>query len=288
MKVRSLTALADQQSAASRPSNNPKTPPSSNDRALTRFVGVDAYEAAGGQVMRDLFAEEYEHGVWFEDPVLLEKLATDRLHAAADELATRWKWAVPMIEVAWDDTARYGRIEPQPGVPTDEEKAEIEELETRHDELANLDEEDWTDELVAEGESVMARLEEIQGAIKARAVFRRDDFAMAGCIATIGRDGTLQVIAGLVKPEDVPKREKSTEAGTQAANGHDAHATEPEPEPSGDAATVDPGLDADASEADPDPAVAGGPDGIAATGRVNRHDAPPDLMEIPEFLRRVH
>ena len=35
MKARSLTALADQQSAASRPSNNPKTPPSSNDRALT-------------------------------------------------------------------------------------------------------------------------------------------------------------------------------------------------------------------------------------------------------------
>ena len=34
MKARSLTALADQQSAASRPSNNPKTPPSSNDRAL--------------------------------------------------------------------------------------------------------------------------------------------------------------------------------------------------------------------------------------------------------------
>ena len=193
--------------------------------AIARFVGVDAYEAAGGQVMRDLFADEYEHGVWFEDPVLLEKLATDRLQAAADELATRWKWAVPMIEVAWDDTARYGRVEPQPGTPTDEEKAEIEKLETRHDELANLDEEDWTDELVAEGESVMARLEEIQGAIKARAVFRRDDFAMAGCIATIGRDGTLQVIAGLVKPEDMPKPEESAEAGTQAANGHDAHAT---------------------------------------------------------------
>ena len=44
--------------------------------AVARFVGVDAYEAAGGTVMRDLFADEHEHGVWFEDPVLLEKLAT--------------------------------------------------------------------------------------------------------------------------------------------------------------------------------------------------------------------
>ena len=86
--------------------------------AIARFVGVEAYEAAGGAVMRDLFADEHEHGVWFEDPVLLEKLATGKLQAAADELATRWKWAVPMIEAAWDDTARYGRIEPQPGTPS--------------------------------------------------------------------------------------------------------------------------------------------------------------------------
>ena len=83
--------------------------------AVARFVGVDAYEAAGGAVMRDLFADEHEHGVWFEDPVLLEKLAMAKLQAAADELATRWKWAIPMIETAWDDTARYGRVEPQPG-----------------------------------------------------------------------------------------------------------------------------------------------------------------------------
>ena len=193
--------------------------------AIARFVGVEAYEAAGGTVMRDLFTDEYEHGVWFEDPVLLEKMATEKLQAAADELATRWKWAVPMIETAWDDTARYGRVEPQPGTPTDEEKAEIEKLETRHDELVNLDEEDWTDELVAEGETLVARLEEIQAAVKARAVFRREDFSMAGCIATIGRDGDLQVIAGLVKPEDMPKPAESGEAGTQAANGHDAHAT---------------------------------------------------------------
>ena len=39
---------------------------------------------------------------------------------------------------------------------------------------------------------------------------------MAGCIATIGRDGTLQVIQGLVKPEDMLK-----DTGA-AANGHDA------------------------------------------------------------------
>ena len=192
--------------------------------AIARFVGVDAYEAAGGAVMRDLFADEHEHGVWFEDPVLLEKLATGKLKAAADELATRWKWAVPMIETAWDDTARYGRVEPQPGVPTDEERAEIEKLETRYDELRGMDDDEWTQETVEEAGRIETRLDEIEGAVEARAVFRREDFAMAGCIVTVGNDGALQVIAGLVKPEDMPKPAESGEAGTQAGSDHDPDA----------------------------------------------------------------
>ena len=192
--------------------------------AIARFVGVDVYEAAGGAVMRDLFAEEYEHGVWFEDPVLLEKLAMDKLQAAADELSTRWKWAIPMIEAGWDDTASYGRIEPQPGVPTDDERAEIEKLETRYDELRGLDDDAWTEELLEEAGRIEARLDEIEGAVEARAMWRREDFAMAGCIATVGNDGALQVIAGLVKPEDMPKPAESGDAAGPAGNDHDPDA----------------------------------------------------------------
>ncbi len=187
--------------------------------AIARFVGVDAYEAAGGAVMRDLFADEHEHGVWFEDPALLETLAMDKLRAAADELATRWKWAIPMIEAGWDDTASYGRIEPQPGVPTDEEKAEIEKLEARYDELRGLDDDAWTEALVEEAERIEARLDEIGGAVEARAMWRREDFAMAGCIATVNGNGSLHVIAGLVKPEDMPKPAQSDDAATQTASG---------------------------------------------------------------------
>ncbi len=192
--------------------------------AIARFVGVDAYEAAGGQVLRDLFAHDDESGVWFEDPALLEKLAMAKLQAAADELATRWKWATAMIEVDWNDTARHGRIEPRPADPTDEERAEIDKLQTRHDELVNLDDGDWTEELVAEGERIEARLDEIEAAIEARAVFRREDLAMAGCIVTVGRDGAMQVVQGLVKPEDMPKPAESSDAGTTTGNGHDAEA----------------------------------------------------------------
>ena len=184
--------------------------------AVARFVGVEAYEAAGGQVLRDLFARDDESGVWFEDPVLLEKIATDKLQAAADELATRWKWATAMIEVAWDDTARYGRIEPQPAERTPEERAEIDKLVTRQDELAQLDDDEWTEELLSEAESIETRLDEIEGAVEARAVFRREDLAMAGCIVTVGQDGSMQLIQGLVKPEDMPKPDRESDPDADA------------------------------------------------------------------------
>ena len=193
--------------------------------AIARFVGVEAYEAAGGQVLRDLFTRDDESGVWFEDPVLLAKLATEKLQAAADELATRWKWAIAMVEVKWSDTARYGRIEPQPAERTPEERAKIGKLEARQAELAELDDDEWIQETLTEAESIENRLDAIEGAIEARAVWRREDFAMAGCIVTIAQDGSMQIIPGLVKPEDMPKRTESADAGAEAGNGQDTDAT---------------------------------------------------------------
>ena len=195
--------------------------------ALARYVGVDAYEAAGGAVLRDLFADEYENGVWLEDPALLMKLALDRLQFAADELATRWKWAEARLDVDWSDLARFGRVHPTPAEPTDDEKAEIERLHTRHDELVNMDNDEWTEELVDEGDSIQTRLGEIEDAVKARAVYKPDDIAIAGCIATVGDDGQLQLVQGLVKPEDMPAKDTATGQATgddAAAGTHDGGA----------------------------------------------------------------
>ena len=141
----------------------------------------------------------------------------DSLQAAARELETRWKWAEARLDVDWSATAAFGRVRPQPAEPTDGEKAEIERLRTRNDELANMDDEDWTEELVEEAESNETRLDEIEATIEARAIYRREDIAIAGCIATVGNDGELKLIQGLVRPEDMPARE----AGDAGAAGHD-------------------------------------------------------------------
>ena len=205
---------------------------------LARFVGVDDYEAAGGAVLRDLFADEEERGVWLEDPALLEELAGKKLKTEADAQSKRWKWAEARIDVDWNNVARYGRINPEPSEPTAEESAEIDRLNERQHDLANMDEEDWTEELEAESVTNEARIEEIGEGIEARAQFRPEDHAIAGCIVTIGRDGALQRIEGLVRPEDMP--EKSDPAGKAAAEGGNGPADGTESAPA-ETAGSDPG-----------------------------------------------
>ena len=194
--------------------------------AIARFVGVDAYEAAGGAVLRDLFADEDESGIWLEDPALLQKLAMEKLDETVKDLETRWRWASAMPEVDWTSIAHYGRINPEPATPTGEETAEIERLRTREDELDNLDEDDWTEALGEEACAIETRTCVIHAAIEARAAYRAEDYAIAGCIATIGRDGELQVIGGLVRPGDMPKPANSEDnAGGDAGDGDGDSAT---------------------------------------------------------------
>ena len=196
--------------------------------AVARFVGMEAYEAAGGTLTRDLFAGEDGSGTWFDDPVLLNELATEKLRAAADDLTTRWKWAEAVLEADWSATAGFGRISPEPGVPTEEEKAERESLRARHDELVNMDEDEWPDELIKEAEAIESRLHAIEEVVESRAAFRAQDFAIAGCIATVGHDGALKVIKGLVRPEDMPERtDLSKDDGTDPGRVDSPVITEP-------------------------------------------------------------
>ncbi len=191
--------------------------------AVAHFVGVGAYEAAGGAVLRDLFSDEDESGVWLEDPVLLNNLAMQKLEETAKDLATTWRWATAVPEVDWTELARYGRIQPEPATPTDEEASELERLRSREDELCDLDEDEWTEQLGEEACAIETRTDEIHAAIEARAAYRAEDYAMAGCIATIGRDGKLQVIKGLVRPVDMPKPADAGESnGGEADDGGDA------------------------------------------------------------------
>ncbi len=191
--------------------------------AIARFVGPDAYEAAGGALDRDLFAAEHDSGVWFEDPRLLDELAQKQLQDIALPLAREWKWAEARLEVDWNTTARYGRVHPVPAQPTPEEAAERDKLLTRQDELGNMDDDDWTEDLVVEAEDLERRLDELQEEIDARAVYADSDKAISGCIVTVAQDGSTQIIAGLVRPDDIPT---DANASDTSGNGDTAASSE--------------------------------------------------------------
>lgn len=63
----------------------------SSDSPIVRFVGLKAYEAAGGLVRRDLFADA-DHG-WATDTELLQRLAAEKFARAAAQVQKEgWSW----------------------------------------------------------------------------------------------------------------------------------------------------------------------------------------------------
>ncbi|KAF0098943.1 MAG: ParB domain-containing protein nuclease [Rhodospirillaceae bacterium] len=167
-----------------------------------RFVGAEAYEAAGGVILRDLF--EDDNGGWFEDVALLDRLATERLAAAAETIAAEgWKW----IEVAVD--FRYGHmshLRQLDGVTIELAPAEQLTFDALTAEQTKLEiEYERADELPDE---VDARLGEIEAALAAfenRPVrYEPTEIARAGVFVSIDADGHLEVDRGYVRPEDEP------------------------------------------------------------------------------------
>src|SRR3546814_20805969 len=63
----------------------------SSDLKRVRFVGLNAYEAEGGVVLRDLFSQNDEG--WLQDVALLERLVAAKLTSEAETIqAEGWRW----------------------------------------------------------------------------------------------------------------------------------------------------------------------------------------------------
>ncbi|MGH1447065.1 MAG: ParB/RepB/Spo0J family partition protein [Cognatishimia sp.] len=166
-----------------------------------KFVGVEAYEAEGGAVTRDLFSDE----VLLASPALLDQLFAEKLDAARADLieAQGWAWAETRSE-AWLnyydlDQMKLARIYPIEGELTEAEAEEYDAIA----ELANgglLD------------ESGEARLAALQAILDGD--YSDDQKAHAGCIILVNGSGKLEMTTGLVRPDD---KKAAIEAGVLQA-----------------------------------------------------------------------
>jgi ParB family chromosome partitioning protein len=195
-----------------------------------RFVGLAAYEAAGGNVLRDLFEED--GGGWLEDIALLERLVAEKLRTEAETIAAEnWKWieVAPSFPYGHDHGLR--RLEGEPGDITIEEQASLDALQVEYTALQEKYED--ADEIPDEADTRLGEIEQALAAFEDRPhIFDAAAVPHAGVFVSIDTHGMLQIARGYVRREDesafvAAVAEPDPEAGSAALGSDDGDQTRP-------------------------------------------------------------
>jgi ParB family chromosome partitioning protein len=178
--------------------------------SLGRFVGVDAFESAGGHIERDLFSDRGDG--YISDMPLLARLAEEKLAAAAlpFQESGDWAWVEIVQELDYQAICRYGRAQMVERIATPEELTHISSMETRAEEIdAQIEVLEETDEDFSNSAEYKALDEqrdalsaEISNAKNVLLVLSPEHKALAGVLVGIGEAGQLRIEVGRIKPED--------------------------------------------------------------------------------------
>jgi ParB family chromosome partitioning protein len=167
---------------------------SSDDRRAA-FVGAEAYQAAGGSIIRDLFDEE--GGGFFADAALLNGLVREKLAAEAAGIeAEGWKWIVVEPEFNHEMAAGMRRVYPEAAPLSEADQARLDELEQRHNALS--DEDDGSEEFATQLQTLEAEIEALTGAEQ----FQPEDIALAGAFVCLHHHGEPRIERGFIRAED--------------------------------------------------------------------------------------
>ncbi|MFG1275414.1 ParB/RepB/Spo0J family partition protein [Xanthobacter flavus] len=177
-----------------------------------RFVGIEAYEAAGGTVLRDLF--QGDDGGWLQDVVLVDRMVADKLAADADAIRGEgWKWIEMAPDFAYGHTYGLRQLRGEPTPLTMEEGAARDAVQSEYDRLSEAHAD--ADDLPEEVDARLGELEAMLEAFETRPLtFDPTEVARAGAFVSIAQDGRLRVERGYVRPEDeVPVEEDHDRSG---------------------------------------------------------------------------
>ncbi len=187
--------------------------PANDGRAL--FVGIEAYVAAGGHVLRDLFDDRNQG--YLTDPALLDRLVTQKLEGEADTIrAEGWKWVEIMPAISSEALRQFGREYPERLEPDETQQAVIDKLTAEYEALIEEHGEDPPEEI---GIRMEALSDEIDALSEGTERWEPEAIARCGAVIGIGHGGGIAVQRGLLRPEDEPAESSDTKAngGTAAA-----------------------------------------------------------------------
>jgi len=189
--------------------------------AKARFVGRDAYLAAGGRIEGDLFAAEGDEN-WI-DVDLLETLASQKLEAAADELAQAEGLAfvtpIAATHVPYDLERQLHEFHVPARPLTDEENARVEALSAENDSLVEKLEQELVEGSI-EADAANARIDAIERELEEIDNSRQEiDQALKAQVGTflyIGGDGEARVHTRLFSEKPVSDPNAPTKASDDA------------------------------------------------------------------------
>lgn len=185
----------------------------------TVYVGLEAYEAAGGVVMRDLFDED--NGGWLQDPALLEQLVIEKLKGDAETLKEEegWKWVEAAFDFPYGHTSGLRRFYGEQAEMTQVELDRHDRLRAEYDKLdAHYAEaEDYSEETERLLEELGAELDELNDRPY---VFDPDDVGRGGAFISLAAGGELKIERGFVRAEDEPPV-GTTDAAGAGPDGND-------------------------------------------------------------------
>lgn len=183
---------------------------SAAESTLVDFVGLDAYQAAGGETREDLFAES----VILTNPQQLEAMAIAKLQEAADIVAKEegWAWALGRCKdvQSWGGDEKTFEVLHANAKLTDEQKAEAKQLADEKQQLKDLldggdADDEW--EHAPRVEQITSRLAEINNAAEINK-WSAKVRAKAGVVAYL-KNGEIHIQRGLMKVEDIKQVEKA-------------------------------------------------------------------------------
>jgi ParB family chromosome partitioning protein len=200
---------------------------------LVRFVGLAAYEAAGGGTRRDLFAEG-EAGVYLTDAALLGRLAQDKLAGIAEEVrAEGWAWVEAAPAATYADVQAFQRAPQEKRQPDAREAKRIAKLnakaqavETALQAAMDAEDEDKADALYDEGYRLSEQLNDLDGELTTYSPTVR---AAAGAVVTIDRQGEAVIHRGLLREAEA-KALRMLARAQAGIDGEEAKDTD-QPEP---------------------------------------------------------
>jgi ParB family chromosome partitioning protein len=192
---------------------------------LVRFVGLDAYEQAGGGIRRDLFAEG-DTGVYLNDAALLERLAQDKLVGIAAEVkAEGWAWVDAAPAATYADLQAFQRAPRERHTPGKREALRIEKLQAKMREVAealdsamDAEDENKAEALQEEGKALGEQLQALEDRLQG---YGANVKAAAGAIVTIDRNGEAVIHRGLLREAEA-KALRTLERLRQGFSSEDA------------------------------------------------------------------